>query len=154
MNNKGFTLIEVLAVIIVLAIIAVIAVATIVGLIEHSRERTFATSINGIREAIETNAAGEDFLRNVDFVYEEGDLFRIDGADRVQVNMTGTIAGSGRGNIDSHGDIWLAVSDSRRCGIYRGTKQLHICPGILGQRCVDLLNLDIPAGGSFQCPNP
>lgn len=51
MNEKGYTLIELLAVVMILAIISAIAVAGIGRLIEQSRERGFVTQALHLKEA-------------------------------------------------------------------------------------------------------
>src|SRR5574344_820408 len=54
MKKKGFTLIEMLAVIIILALIAVIAVPTIIKLVENTKKETFITSIENLMTSFES----------------------------------------------------------------------------------------------------
>ena len=51
MKNKGFTLVELLAVIVVLAIIAVITVPMILGIVERARKGALKDSAYGLIEA-------------------------------------------------------------------------------------------------------
>ena len=55
-NKKGFTLVELLAVIVILALIMGIAVVSIGGVLQTSREKTFretaASLINGVRQQL------------------------------------------------------------------------------------------------------
>ncbi|MDD2377865.1 MAG: prepilin-type N-terminal cleavage/methylation domain-containing protein, partial [Bacilli bacterium] len=51
MKQKGFTLIELMAIVIILAVIAVIAVPTIQGLIIKAREAAFINTAYGLMEA-------------------------------------------------------------------------------------------------------
>ena len=67
-NNKGCTLIELLAVIVVLAIIMVIATQQVNGTIKKSRGNSFLESAQSIKKAAETvcaqdNAINEDTLK-------------------------------------------------------------------------------------------
>lgn len=61
--KKGFTLVELLAVIVVLAIIALIAVPTVTGIIKQSEKGAFKDSASGLLESAElyyTNYAGQE----------------------------------------------------------------------------------------------
>ena len=51
MKRKGFTLVELLAIIVILAIIAVISVPMMTNFIESSRKKTFKSSVIGLMEA-------------------------------------------------------------------------------------------------------
>lgn len=53
MKKRGFTLMEVLAVIVVLAVISFIAVPITLNLIEESRQNSFRNSTNGMIKSIE-----------------------------------------------------------------------------------------------------
>lgn len=54
MNNKGFTLVELLAVIVVLAIIMLIATRSVLPLVERSRKGAFASSANTVLDVAQT----------------------------------------------------------------------------------------------------
>lgn len=53
-NTNGFTLVELLAVIVVLAIVMVIAVNAVMPTLQDSRKNTFAIEVNGAIEAAQT----------------------------------------------------------------------------------------------------
>ena len=55
MKNKGFTLVELLAVIVILAIISLIATPMVLGVIEKSKKSAAIESANGILDAAEKN---------------------------------------------------------------------------------------------------
>jgi len=55
--KKGFTLVELLAVIIILAVIALIATPIVLNVVEKTRKSAFESSVNGIIEAIELEVA-------------------------------------------------------------------------------------------------
>lgn len=52
-NNKGFTLVELLAIIVILAAIALITTPIVINLINDAHENTFKNSVNGIYRAIQ-----------------------------------------------------------------------------------------------------
>src|SRR5574344_540555 len=56
-NNKAFTLIELLAVIVILAIIALISTPIILGVIENAKKGASKNSVNGYMEAVELQIA-------------------------------------------------------------------------------------------------
>ena len=53
MNKKGFTLLELLAVIVILAVIALVAVPLILNIVEQSKKKVAVSSATGYIEAIE-----------------------------------------------------------------------------------------------------
>ena len=55
MNKKGFTLVEVLAVIILLGLIAAILIPNYNKTIEKSKKNSFKESLNGLVRTIENN---------------------------------------------------------------------------------------------------
>ena len=71
MKKKGFTLVELLAVIVILAVIALIATPMIMDVIEKARRGTAIESVNGILEAaenyqLESMLEGEEIERTID----------------------------------------------------------------------------------------
>ena len=54
MNKKGFTLVELLAVIVILAIIALIATPIVINVVNESRENANKRSVEGYMKAYET----------------------------------------------------------------------------------------------------
>lgn len=56
MKNKGFTLIEILAVIIILALVAIIAIPSILGTIENTKKKTAEARAGEYIEAVEKEA--------------------------------------------------------------------------------------------------
>ena len=68
-NKKGFTLIEVLAIIIILAIIALIAIPNINGYVNEAHEQSFKTSIDSLIHAYEYK------------MIDEGDIGRVTACD-------------------------------------------------------------------------
>lgn len=67
MNKKGFTLVELLAVLVILAIVALIAVPIILNVIDNAKKSSAVDSAYGYIEAIELNNA----LANVNEKYKQ-----------------------------------------------------------------------------------
>ena len=67
-KNKGFTLVELLAVIIILAIIALIAVPVIMNIIDRARKAAFRDTVYGIIDAGEIKYASNllDHVNNME----------------------------------------------------------------------------------------
>lgn len=63
-KNKGFTLVELLAVIIVLTIVMVIAVISVVPLINKARVGAFASSANNVIATVETLVIADEINGN------------------------------------------------------------------------------------------
>lgn len=100
MKKKGFTLVELLAVIVILAIILAIAVPSITKLIENQRKSAFESSIKLIIKNLEVKILGEeefdvtdinkDKLGDLDFNPEDYQSFTATYDDNVlKVDATG-----------------------------------------------------------------
>ncbi len=63
-EKKGFTLVELLAVIIVLAIIMLIAVNNVIPLMTQAREGAFASTANNVLNAAETAVLADEINQN------------------------------------------------------------------------------------------
>jgi prepilin-type N-terminal cleavage/methylation domain-containing protein len=69
MKNKGFTLVEVLAVIILLGLIASIIIPNYNKSIENSKKKAFEESLNGLVRSIENYVANNSNASNYTSVY-------------------------------------------------------------------------------------
>ena len=73
-NKKGFTLVELLAVIVILGVLLLIAVPSITGVIENSRKNSFVSSVNMVVDQIKSQVSiaeiGDTIYNNV--VEDEG----------------------------------------------------------------------------------
>ena len=65
MKNEGFTLVELLAVLLILAFIAIIAVPQILNLIEQSKIRSLKLSTESYIRAVNTSLINEEVFNNV-----------------------------------------------------------------------------------------
>ncbi len=100
MNKKGFTLVELLAVIVILAIIALISTPIILGVIETAKKGAAEQSALGYIDAVEKqivyNQVKENQTPLIDGTYEIGDL-----NSKYGVNVKGTIPNSGSVTIEN-----------------------------------------------------
>src|SRR5574344_2846698 len=70
MNKKGFTLVELLGVIVILGVIASLTVPTITGIIKNNKEKTYNAQVNTI-----IDAAKNWSINNTDYLSETNDLY-------------------------------------------------------------------------------
>ncbi len=97
MKNKGFTLIEVLAVLLILAIIALITVPIISNIIRESKETVFVQDVNSLVESIRTYQADNNYEaitinyttgENVELLELDGDL---PDSGQIAINEAGKV---------------------------------------------------------------
>lgn len=84
MNKKGFTLIEILAVIIIIGVISTIGIVAVTGNIDKSRKSTYANLARNYAESARTMRA-EDKLP-YDIKNDEAILIRVDALDGVRID--------------------------------------------------------------------
>ena len=70
-KEKGFTLVELLAVIVILAVIALIAIPVILNLIESSRRGAAIATVNNYVKTVEKTIAAEKLLASVIVIIRE-----------------------------------------------------------------------------------
>ena len=104
---KGYTLIELLAVIVILAIIAVIAIPAAMNIIEDSRISSYMRSSEGIVHATE-NYYNNYKLGNVEDI--KGDLY-----DEIMNNVSGKKPDSGNIYVDKNGYVAFAFDYDGYC---------------------------------------
>ena len=109
-NKKGFTLVELLAVIVVLAIILVIAVPRILDVIESARKESLGRSAQMVANYLQKDSAlrmlssdftvpedGEDCPEDAGFADpEEGDCTYDSSLEGTEASFTVTIVGAGK----------------------------------------------------------
>lgn len=160
MNKKGFTLTELMAVIVILAIIAMIASPIILNIINDSRLSTFKSSVTGVKKAIEQDYGDNDFVKSTAYKYGgfDGTDYSVDnsthkliahpltGSTR-EVNMSGVIEGKGKGQIGGDGSIEIVIFTKRYCAILVGggeVKTKPITSTYTAQNCVN--DFDVKKG--------
>ena len=89
-NEKGFTLVELLAVIVILSIIALIATPIVMGYVNDARKKAAETSTNGIITSIElgyTQASEDgDIPEQITIEFNDNDFTVKNSADNTNVD--------------------------------------------------------------------
>ena len=105
MKNKGFTLVEVLGVIILLAIIGMIIVPVIGNTIEKQKDKAFKNSLNGLLDVVKKQSQTNSF-KTISYKFEEDSLYL---CDENYSNCSSTSSLTTEGNI-KNGSGFLKVS--------------------------------------------
>ena len=115
MNKKGFTLIEVLAVIVLLAVIAVITTPIIFNVVEESRMNTFTRSVEEMRNVIRMDYNEYARSGEVEYIYENNTLIckGCDAGENLKLDFTGEISGGTGTFYNTNGKITLTVENNR-----------------------------------------
>ena len=98
MNKKGFTLIEVLAVLLIISIIALITTPIIINVINNSKENAFIQDVNSLVDSIRTYQAENNYEEvTVDYTTGENtNLLELDGdlpdAGQITINDAGKVS--------------------------------------------------------------
>ena len=119
MNKKGFTLVELLAVITILAVIALITTPIIFGVVEDSRMNSFTRSVEEMRNVIDMDY--NEYGRNgtVTYKYSNNKLVCVecDGGSDLELDFTGEIDDASGTFYNTDGEITLTVENN----IYKAT---------------------------------
>ncbi len=109
--KKGFTLVELLAVIVILGIIAGITTPIIRGVIDNSRKESFLDSVNGLVHAVELDKASRGFG-----IYQ---VYEIDGNSEDSISpsipISGSVTGVGEIVVNEDGDIDVLIEFDKWC---------------------------------------
>jgi prepilin-type N-terminal cleavage/methylation domain-containing protein len=108
-NKKGFTLVELLSVILVLGLILVIAVPNIMGSVDESKKAAFKISTNKILE----EAKKQYFKDNI----ETEKIYTIEDNEFVDnsLNVSGDLPDSGLIKVNDDGSVGLALEKGNLC---------------------------------------
>lgn len=119
MNKKGFTLVELLAVITILAVIALITTPIIFGVIEDSRMNTFTRSVEEMRNVIDMDYNEYGRSGRVTYKYSNNKLVCVecDGGSDLELDFTGEIDDASGTFYNNDGEITLTVEN----GVYKAT---------------------------------
>ena len=105
--KKGFTLIELLAVIVILSVITLITVPMITNVIEESKKKALASSIQGLVESANLYAIENDGVYEFLFDKEhKGSTIKGESLD-----YRGTIDGEGKLYLDREGNVSVCISN-------------------------------------------
>lgn len=115
-EKKGFTLVELLAVIIILAIISVIATPLVLNLVENQKKNTFKESIYGILRSSKISLVSEGFTYPATYTYSNGVLLNPNGKEiKIQGKI---IEGSGTVIYSSDTLVQVAIKNDKWCATY------------------------------------
>lgn len=119
MNKRGFSLVELLGVIVLLGILALISAPIITGVIDDSRKSGFRSSLNGIKKAIETDYSENKFDTSRRYKYKDKELIEINSNTKIEIS--GHISGYGEGTISASGTVKFGAYNDKYCGIVEGS---------------------------------
>ena len=128
--KKGFTLIELLAVIVILSVITLITIPMITNVIEESKKKALASSIQGLVESANLYAIENDGVYEFLFDKEhKGSTIKGESLD-----YRGTIDGEGKLYLDKEGNTSIRISNDKyyayknyNSGIIVGDKKTGNC---------------------------
>ena len=107
MKEKGFTLIELLAVIVILSVITLITIPMITNVIEESKKKALASSVEGLVESANLYAIENDGVYEFLFDKEhKGSTIKGESLD-----YRGTIDGEGKLYLDKEGNTSICISN-------------------------------------------
>ena len=108
MNKKGFTLIELLAVIVILSVVTLITIPMITNVIEESKKKALASSVEGLVESANLYAIENDGVYEFLFDKEhQGSTKKGESLD-----YRGTIDGEGKLYLDKEGNVSVCISNN------------------------------------------
>ena len=107
MKEKGFTLIELLAVIVILSVITLITIPMITNVIEESKKKALASSVQGLVESANLYAIENDGVYEFLFDKEhKGSTKKGESLD-----YRGNIDGEGKLYLDKEGNVSVCISN-------------------------------------------
>ena len=128
--KKGFTLIELLAVIVILSVITLITIPMITNVIEESKKKALASSVQGLVESANLYAIEKDGVYEFLFDKEhQGSTIKGESLD-----YRGNIDGEGKLYLDKEGNVSICISNDKyyvyknyNSGIIVGNKKTGNC---------------------------
>ena len=136
MKEKGFTLIELLAVIVILSVITLITVPMITNVIEESKKKALAPSVEGLVESANLYAIEKDGVYEFLFDKEHKES-TIKGES---LDYRGTIDGEGKLYLDKEGNTSICISNDKYY-VYKN----YNSGIIVGNRSKDNCNIEYDA---------
>ena len=130
MKEKGFTLIELLAVIVILSVVTLITIPMITNVIEESKKKALASSVEGLVESANLYAIENDGVYEFLFDKEhQGSTLKGESLD-----YRGNIDGEGKLYLDREGNVSVCISNDTyyvyknyNSGIIVGDKKTGNC---------------------------
>ena len=130
MKEKGFTLIELLAVIVILSVITLITVPMIANVIEESKKKALASSVEGLVESANLYAIENDGV--YEFLFDKEHKGSTIKGEKLEYK--GNIDGAGKLYLDKEGNTSICISNNNyyayknyNSGIIVGDKKTGNC---------------------------
>lgn len=142
-NKNGFTLVELLAVIVIIAIIALITTPIILNVVQSSRENAFKDTAHGLVLAAGTYQAEQQAL-NRDTTLTINYATSSD-SEKNLLKTKGTLPDAGELSIDEKGKVTLALwsNDARVCVVKKAdAKEVTINENINDAASCTIANID------------
>ena len=142
-NKNGFTLVELLAVIVILGIIALITTPIILNVVQSSRENAFKDTAHGLVLAAGTYQAEQQAL-NRDTTLTINYATSSD-SEKNLLKTKGTLPDAGELSIDEKGKVTLALwsNDARVCVVKKAdAKEVTINENINDAASCTIANID------------
>ena len=109
MKRKGFTLVELLAVIVILAVISIITIPMIGNVIEESKKKALEQSVNGLVESARYYSIEND--GTYEFLFDENKKGETINGD--SLDYRGSINAEGKLYLDQDGNISICVYNDK-----------------------------------------
>lgn len=121
MKNKGFTLVELMAVIILIGLIGLISVPAINRTLLKQKTRSFATSVRGMMNSAAADAENDKFKYPRVYIYEDQvfSLIQVRGVITNQDLQVGgkIINGTGTIKYDENGNMFVSIKSDSFCAL-------------------------------------
>ena len=118
MNKKGFTLVELLAVIVLLGIVAVAAITSVSGMIESNKKKRFVAMYNELRNQVNQRIMAGTYVSSIDVTRMNNDEV-VDEAEEVNQTSKSELG------TDQAKDYGLNESDYSFFTFYNPENELH-----------------------------
>ena len=112
-NNKGFTLVEILAIVVVIGIICLITIPSLIGTMENAQKNAFKESVNGLIRSVRNDS---DYNNYEDGTYKVNNGILYDSKSN-KIQTSGGEKENGVLYINSNGLIAAAVNNGKWCAI-------------------------------------
>ncbi len=140
-NKRGFTLIEILAVIVILAVLAVITIPIVMGIIEETRKDRFLENVKSVVASVEQYNSEHDMKAIGQYVVNQTDIQYIEDRefDTKMIPVKGEFDGSGLISLNKSGLVRLQVENDTWC-VFGTNKDYRIEKG----KCSEVANPLLP----------
>lgn len=145
-NRKGFTLVELLVIILLLAVVALISTPIVLNIIEKSGKGAFMKSAQGLLRTTNLyyieNKTGIKFLGNIEFKCEnmDDDKCTSQNKDAKDLKHDG-ILGIGKATIDPEGRVSFDITNNKYCAYKYAIKDdIYIVKGTCEENNIDIVH--------------